>query len=105
MIFWYYDILDENGEKVEGNGELGEIIEAFYYLSEEEGSFFGLENHVSIILQFAFSDDRWIADIPRPKENGSFKKILDYEECVALIEEFYNTKKITRDGFTFETYN
>ena len=105
MKYWYYDILDEYGEVVEGDGKLDEIITDFYYLSEEEGSFFGLENGENEILQFSLCQDKWVADIPRPKEDGSFQKILDYDKCTVLIEEFYNTKRINKEGFTFETYS
>lgn len=92
MKYWYYDIQNEDSEEIEGNGKLDEIINDFYYLSEEEGSFFGLENNENEILQFAWSHDKWIADIPIPKENGSFQKKLNYDECV--IHSMTTTSRI-----------
>lgn len=39
MIYWYYDVADDNDEEVECFGVLDEILDDFYYLSEEDGSF------------------------------------------------------------------
>jgi hypothetical protein len=112
MKYFFYDATDdeydddESNDGFKSNGTIDEILQSFYDLSEEAGSFLGLENEQGLVLQFMRnSDDKWLIDIPEAEKEGSWQKYADYDECVSLIEDFYNEKPVDITKFTFESYH
>jgi hypothetical protein len=111
MKYFFYDVTDdeydddESNDGFEDDGTIDEILQSFYDLSEEDGSFLGLENEQGQVLQFMWnSNDDWIVDIPEMEKEGSWQKHADYDECVMFIEDFYNEKPIDTSNFVFESF-
>jgi len=98
MIFFMYDVETDNGFDEEVLS-LDEAIEVFYYLSDEKGSFFGIENDNQQIIQFSWEDDDiWLVDIPLKStfeiNQVSLQKYAHYDECINIIKDTYNNKSI-----------
>jgi hypothetical protein len=111
MKYFYYDVTDydyddeDESNEFEDDGTLDEILQSFYDLSEEDGSFLGLENEQGKIIQFMWNDNNnWLVDIPKIEKEGSLQKHADYDECVALIKKFYGEDIIDISDFTFQTF-
>jgi len=104
MRYFYCDISNNNIKRTEADGNLGDILKEFYYLSETDGSFFGLENKDKQILQFAWEvKEVWLIDIPIKGTKNSLSKRSDYDECVNLIKYFYNGGEIlSLKGFEYK---
>ena len=65
---------------------LRNALQAFYNLSEEQGSFIGFTIDDKII-QIDWNDDNLrMADIPEPHKPVSFQKECDLEQCVEIIK-------------------
>jgi hypothetical protein len=72
------------------------IVDSFYKLYDEDGSFWGIEDDEGTILQFCWlHDDIWLVDIPVPPDFINYQKEADYEECVLLIKKVLKEKKVT----------
>jgi len=100
MICFMYDVETDNGFEEEVLS-LNEAIEEFYYLSDEKGSFFGIETKNQQIIQFSWEDDdTWLVDIPlkstfqSDSTVTSLQKYANYDECINIIENTYNEKSI-----------
>lgn len=85
---------------------LDEAINVFYELSDTEGSFMGLVNHIGKIVQFAWTDDdKWTINIPLPERGGALYKHGDYETCQQVIIDYYNGKSPELlNGLKFEAF-
>ena len=111
MKYFYYDVTDydyddeDESNEFEDDGTLDEILQRFYDLSEEDGSFLGLEDEQERVIQFMYNDSNdWLVDIPKTEKKGSWQKHASYDECVALIEKFYSGDTIDISDFTFQTF-
>jgi len=98
MKFFMYDVETDNGFDEEVLS-LDEAIEAFYYLSDEKGSFFGIKTKNQQIIQFSWEDDDiWLVDIPLKStfeiNQVSLQKYANYDECINIIKNTYNNKSI-----------
>jgi len=72
-----------------------EIINNFYELYDEQGSFWGIEDNAGKVLQFYWLyDETWLVDIPVPPDFINYQKKADYEECVLIIKNILKEKKI-----------
>jgi len=71
------------------------VIDSFYKLYDENGSFWGIEDNEGKILQFYWLyDDTWLVDIPVPPDFINYQKKADYEECILIIKNILKEKKI-----------
>ena len=111
MKYFYNDVIDDDFEDdedddiFEGDGTLDDILHSFYDLSEEDGSFLGLENEQETVIQFMWeSDSEWLVDIPDIEKEGSWQKHADYDECILLIEKFFNNNQIDMTCFVFQSF-
>jgi len=111
MKYFHCDITDYNNDEDESNdvfsadGTLDEILQDFFDLPEEDGSFLGLENEQGQVIQFMWEgDNNWLVDIPVMEKEGSFQKHADYDGCVDFIEQFFNGGTIDISEFTFEPF-
>jgi hypothetical protein len=100
-----YDDDDGSNDRFEDDGTLDEILQSFYDLTEEDGSFLGLENEHEQVMQFMWnSDNDWIVDIPEMDKEGSLQKHSNYDECIILIEKFYGGNTIDVSDFIFQPF-
>lgn len=89
-----------NDEKIEYSidepihGELENVLTEFYELTEDDGSFLGLENDDGKILQFAWEgDDKWLVDIPYSESMTTLQKFASYDECVQIIKDVFRGQR------------
>lgn len=100
MVSFMYDKETENGFDEEVLS-LEEAIEEFYYLSDEDGSFFGLVSENRQVIQFSWEkEDIWNVDIPLKSTfqsddtRTSLQKYANYDECINIIKNVYEEKNI-----------
>jgi len=112
MKYFYCDITDpdydddESDDVFSADGTLDEILQDFFDLSEEDGSFLGLENEQGQVIQFMWEgDNNWLVDIPVMEKEGSFQKHADYDGCVDFIEQFFNGIAVDTSKFIFEPFD
>lgn len=102
MKIFYYDAESQNNfvddESIES---IDEVIEEFFYLSDEEGSFFGLVSENEQVVQFGWEkEDIWHVDIPLKSTfesddiRTSLQKFSNYDECINIIKNVYEEKNI-----------
>ena len=102
MKIFYYDAETENNfvgdEKIKN---IDEVIEDFFYLSDIDGSFFGLISENKQVIQFSWEkDDIWSVDIPLKSTfesddiRTSLQKYANYDECINIIENTYYNRSI-----------
>ena len=85
------DEIDISKEKLSED----EIIDSFYKLYDEDGSFWGIEDNEGKILQFCWLySDTWLVDIPVPPDFINYQKKADYEECILIIKNVLKEKKV-----------
>jgi hypothetical protein len=71
------------------------ILDNFYNLYNEEGSFWGIEDNEGNILQFCWLyDNTWLVDIPVPPDFVNYQKKADYEECILIIRNILSDNKV-----------
>lgn len=104
MKIFLYDTEIDN-EVNDHKAGLEEALDEFYALSDEDGSFFGIEDSNNKILQFSWEDDnKWLIDIPVEPGKYSLQKYANYEECIDLIKNFYQGEKPTEIAGLHQVY-
>lgn len=91
MNYYYYDGLNE---EFSGNDSLEVILKQFEQLPLTNDSFFGMINGDKKILQFAWEDEKWLADMPIPEQKASMQKFVEKNDCISMISDFYNGKTV-----------
>lgn len=88
MKYFYYN--GETGKSINDAEiiSLTKSLDDFYTLSEEEGSFLGIQDDEENIIQFMY-DDVWIIDIPIKGTRSTLSKEDDFNECTNIINSFY----------------
>ena len=93
-IFSFDPELDNS---VDDDLDLEEALEEFYYLTDVEGTFFGIEDSEERCIQFAWiSQDKWLVDIPKPPDFVNYQKYADYDECVEMIKRVYELNEVVQ---------
>lgn len=89
MIIFLYDV-ESNYEIKDEDLELGEALTEFYELSDEMGTFFGIQTDNGLI-QFAWEDeDKWLVEVPNDSKNRKFlQRFATYDECVEIIKSIF----------------
>lgn len=104
MKYFYSDV-NESISDISKEGNLEEILMSFNNLSKDDGSFLGLINGNEEIIQFMCKgENKWIADIPKIEDNGSFQRNLSFEQCISFIKDFFKGIPIDTSEFTFISF-
>jgi hypothetical protein len=76
---------------------LEEALEEFYYLTDVDGTFYGIIDSEERCIQFAWiSQDKWLVDIPKPPDFINYQKYADYDECIDMIKRVYELKEVVQ---------
>jgi hypothetical protein len=79
----------ESSEPIEM--DCSEALSEWDGLSNEPGSFFGIESAHHPAVQFMWEDaDRVTIDVPVPDMGGSWTKQSDYDECCKVIKSIWD---------------